>query len=110
MKLFPNGLDLSDIDQIALEHDIVDIECWVKEAIIGKIHNCKTRMFREWQSKLLADPKVSSIPADETALIYMIKGRPDYQNRFQREEAERKRLEALENERQQAELLSRGKK
>ena len=86
MKIFTRGIEISDSDVKCLENDLLDIEAWIQGAIDGKINNCKKRLLREWQTRLLADPTVQSVPGDEPGLIGYITRRADYQNRYQREE------------------------
>ena len=79
---------ISDADELALKNDLVDINDWAQKAVIGKVNNCKSRMCRTdgvWVQKLFADPTVTSIPADQEALIDLITKRPDYKNRVQRD-------------------------
>lgn len=85
MKIFTRGIEISDSDVKCLENDLLDIEEWVQGAIDGKINNCKKRLLREWQPRLLLDPDVKTIPANETALIEYITARSDYQNRSARD-------------------------
>ena len=86
-------LEISGTDKKCLENDLLSIEGWIKDAIIGKINNCKKRLIKEWQQKLMTDPNVDSIPANEDSLIELVTSRPYYENRIdrdEREEAERK--------------------
>lgn len=78
-------VNLSEDDVKYLQNDLEDIEKWVQDSVAGKVTNCKKRMLAEWQSKLLADPAVTQMPAKESALLEMIVARPDYKNRVQRE-------------------------
>jgi len=86
MKIFLNGIDLSDSDLKCLQNDLINVEDWVKAAIAGKINNCRKRLLSEWHPRLLADPEVKTVPGDETVLISFITARTDYQNRYEREE------------------------
>ena len=85
MKFLKNGIDISDSDVKCLSNDLLDIEDWITEAIRGKINNCKKRMLEEWHPRLLIDPDVQSIPAEESTLIDFITKRKDYKNRETRE-------------------------
>ena len=75
---------ISDLDMKVLEHDLIDVNQWIQEAVAGKISNCTKRMISEWQPKLFADPAVDNIPADENAFINLVVSRDDYKNRSQR--------------------------
>jgi hypothetical protein len=76
---------LTTIEEQVLSNSLPDIQAWVDGAVNGKINNCKTRMLREWQPKLLADPAVTSLPATEEELIALIVARDDYKSRTERE-------------------------
>ena len=80
---------LTTIEEQVLSNSLPDIQAWVDGAVNGKINNCKTRMLREWQPKLLADPAVTSLPATEEELIALIVARSDYKSRTEREVEER---------------------
>jgi len=81
MKFLRNGIEISDADVKCLSNDILNIEDWINGAIRGKISKCKKRLIREWQPRLLLDPDVQTIPAEESALIDYITSRKDYKNR-----------------------------
>jgi len=76
---------LTTIEEQVLSNSLPDIQAWVDGAVNGKINNCKTRMLREWQPKLLADPAVTSLPATEEELIALIVARSDYKSRTERD-------------------------
>ena len=78
-------ITITDVDQKALENDLIDIQEWIEQALRSKINNCKKRMEREWTPRLQADPIVETIPANRDALILIIVEREDYKNRVQRE-------------------------
>lgn len=90
MKLYPSGKTISNRKEKCLKNDLLDIKDWVDKAIEGKINNCKKRMINEWMPKLMADPNVTEIPANEDALIDFITARPDYKNRVDREKEKKK--------------------
>jgi hypothetical protein len=85
MKVLRNGIELSDPDMKALQNDLLNIEDWINGAIAGKIYACKKRLLDEWTPKLLADPKVDTLPGNEAALINVITQHPDYLSRSDRE-------------------------
>ena len=90
------NITISDEDVSYLENDLLDVQDWVEKAVVGKINQCKKRMLREWQVKLMADQSVTSIPANTADFITFVKARPDYKNRQQRDEAERIRAALTE--------------
>lgn len=88
MKFIKNGIEISTADIKCLENDLLNIEDWINSAIRGKISKCKKRLVQEWQPRLLLDPDIRTIPADESALIDYITNRKDYKNREARERAD----------------------
>ena len=78
-------VNISDIEKACLENDLLDINDWVQKAVKGKINNCKKRFMREWQPKIMADPSIKTMPAEEQLFINMVLARPDYKNRITRE-------------------------
>jgi hypothetical protein len=81
------GKTLTSTEEIVLKNDLLDIQDWVDNALLGKINNCKKRMIAEWQPKLTADATVESIPADDDKLIALIVKRDDYKTRAERDAA-----------------------
>ena len=80
-------IDIADTDALALKNDLVDIGDWAQKAVKGKIANCRSRMVDEWLPRLMADPAVTAIPADEDEMIALVVARPDYKDRVAREAA-----------------------
>lgn len=76
-------LTVSSSDLKCLDNDLVDKEDWFKKAIIGKINQCKKRLFREWIPKLRE--KNITIPASDDDLVTLIVSQPDYKNRAEKE-------------------------
>jgi hypothetical protein len=83
-----NGKTLSTIEESVLKNSLLDIQDWWDNALAGKINTCKKRMIKEWYSKLMADPSVESIPANEEDLVALIVARDDYKNRVERDAAQ----------------------
>ena len=81
-------INLTDAEEACLKNDLLDIDDWAQKAIKGKLNNCKKRLLREWTTKLLDDPTVATMPANETDLIALIMARPDYKDRAARERLE----------------------
>ena len=79
--LFPDGLDLSDIDANCILAYAQDLDDWVIGALMGQINRGKKLMLREWQPIILADSEVITMPATEAGLIDMIVARNDYKTR-----------------------------
>lgn len=78
-------VDIPDADALALKNDLVDIDDWVQKAVRGKVANCRSRMVTEWLPRLMADPEVLSIPAQENEMLALIVARPDYLDRVERD-------------------------
>jgi len=87
MRVLRNGIDIPDHDLKALQHDLLNIEEWVQDAITAKIYACRARLIDQWFPVILADRSVTSVPADEAAIVNLITNRPDYMNRADREAA-----------------------
>jgi len=80
-----SNIEITEQDANILLNDLEDVDKWVRAAILGKIANCRTRLINEWTPRLMADPNVKDIPADQTLLINLILARDDYKNRTARE-------------------------
>lgn len=76
---------LNDLQEKILEHDLLDIQQWVQNAIEGKINSVKKRLLKESQENLFVDEEVKMIPATEDGLLNLYFSRPYYQNRKQKE-------------------------
>jgi len=85
MKLFENGIDITDAEVLALKNDLTDIEQWVLEALAGKISHAKNKMLNEGLPKLMADSNRDSIPSKMDSILDEISKMPDYKNREQRD-------------------------
>ena len=79
-------VQISDDEEACLLNDLLDVEDWVQKAVKGKINNCRKRFIREWYPRLVADPVITSVPADEQQFITEVLARPDYRRRDQRRE------------------------
>ena len=79
-------LEIEDIDWKAMEHDLLDPEVWIQEAVAGKINNCSKRIMALETTRLLEDPEVESLPGTRTGLLESHFSQASYKNRAQREE------------------------
>lgn len=79
-------MEISQTDLKCLKNDLLDPEDWFVKALTGKINSCKKRLIREWYPKLMADPSVDAIPANEEDFVKLVVSRPDYKNRKKRDE------------------------
>ncbi len=77
---------INKIDEKILKNDLLDIQNWIDACVVGKVNKCKKRLVKEWLPQLMADPSVTSIPANEDDIVDMIIQRSDYKSRVQRNE------------------------
>ncbi len=80
-------INFSRTDLIALKNDLLSIEDWYsKGPAKNKVFKCRKRFIEEWTRKLIADPDVIDMPANEDDMIKMVYKRSDYMNREKRDE------------------------
>ena len=82
-------VDISDADEKAMLNDLLDIDDWVQQAVVGKINNCRKRMAAQAAAVLKADASVETMPATDAGLIGALLARDDYKNRAERDAASR---------------------
>lgn len=89
----------SDIDILVFKNDLPGdqgIKDWFRLGPASqKVKSCRKRLIKGWQSKLLNDPHLDSIPTDEDALIKLIIDHPDYRDRQQRDDLKKLRKETF---------------
>ena len=88
---------ISEEDKIYLKSYLAGDEGimnWIIDAIVGKINNRKYWFFKEWQKKLIDDPDVETVPANEDDLRDMVIVRPDYKDGIQRDKEQAEEIEA----------------
>ncbi len=78
-------VEISDLDEKVLQHDLLEVQRWVQDAVNGKINNVKKRLLKEAQEKLFSDTEIDSIPATEEGLLTLYFSRPYYKNREEKE-------------------------
>ena len=76
--IFPSGLELPDQAPAIIESLIQDLEDWILGGLLGKISKGRQQIIRQYEPILIADPDVSSYPANTDDLIQMIMERADY--------------------------------
>jgi hypothetical protein len=81
-------IEISDLDDKVLQHDLLDVQQWVQSAVDGKINSVKKRLLKEAQEKLFADQEIDMMPATEDKLLDLYFSRPYYESRKQRETEE----------------------
>lgn len=72
------------------DHEILDIEQWILEALEGRYQYTLAIMAEEAKNVLMADPAIDTMPAKPAALVSAYMARPDYKNRKKRDEDEEK--------------------
>ena len=82
-------IEVDDTDQLILKNDLLDIDDWMQQAMIGKINNCWKRMQSEWTTKLMNDESFTdSIPSNKADFVTLVTSREDYQDRAARDAEE----------------------
>ena len=82
-------ITIDDTNEKVLKNDLLDINQWVQDAVVGKQNNCWKRFQQEWTTKLMNDESFTdAIPSNKTDFINLVTARADYQTRQQREETE----------------------
>jgi len=79
VTLFPDGIDLDDVDVDCIMAYTQDLADWVIGALLGQINRGWKKIIFQYYPIILADPAVATMPATEVELIRMIVSRPDYQ-------------------------------
>jgi hypothetical protein len=82
--IFPNGINLDDVQTALLLDGTFDIEKWVNDALIGKINHCQQQFIHYWMPILQNDPNITSIPARIDEFVKYVISRPDYKSRAAR--------------------------
>ena len=81
-------IKVNDTDQTVLKNDLLDIDAWVQDAMVGKINNAWKRMQQEWTTKLMNDDSFTdSIPSNKADFVTLVTARSDYKDRKARDEA-----------------------
>ena len=80
-------VEINDLNEKILLNDLLDIDAWVQQAMLGKINNCKKRMENNATAVLKADDSVETMPATDDGLITALLARDDYKTRAERDAA-----------------------
>ena len=78
-------LEFTEDEMVILADSLINPLDHFETVAIEKLANCKSRLLRNWLSKLQETKTVSSIPTDDTELISLIISQPDYKNRVDSE-------------------------
>ena len=87
MIIFPNGIAITDTEQLCLLHMVSDPEAWLLALTSQKAKSRRDALIKEWQPRLFADPAVPELPADNEALCELIMARSDYKTRVEQDAA-----------------------
>ena len=79
---------IADADETALHNDLLNINDWIQQAVVGKVNNCKKRMITTWWPIVFADDSVATVTANDDDFIAMVIARADYKTRAERDAAE----------------------
>ena len=77
---------INDTDQKIMKNDLLDLDTWVQDAVIGKKNNTWKRFQSEWTKKLMNDETFTDpIPSNKTDFVNPVTARPDYKDRATRD-------------------------
>jgi hypothetical protein len=77
---------IDDTDQKCMKNDLLDLDTWVQDAVLGKKNNCWKRFQREWTTKLMNDESFTdAIPSNKTDFVNLVLAREDYKDRATRD-------------------------
>jgi len=79
-------ITIDDTNEKILKNDLLDINQWVQDAVVGKQNNCWKRFQQEWTTKLMNDESFTdAIPSNKEDFVNLVLSRPDYKTREQRD-------------------------
>jgi hypothetical protein len=77
---------IDDTDQKCMKNDLLDLDQWVQDAVLGKKNNCWKRFQQEWTTKLMNDSSFNdAIPSNKIDFVNLVTARPDYKDRATRD-------------------------
>ena len=80
-------VNIDDINEKILKNDLLDVNQWVQDAVVGKENNAWKRFQTEWTTKLMNDSSFTDpIPSNKTDFVNLVTARSDYKTRQQRED------------------------
>ena len=79
-------VSISDTDEKVMKNDLLDINQWVQDAVLGKKNNCWKRFQRDWTQRLMNDETFTDpIPSNKEDFVNLVLARDDYKDRVTRE-------------------------
>lgn len=85
---FQTGITITQTEHNWLLHVEADPDQWLLSVLSEKVALRREALLDEWLPRLLADPAVTTLPADPDALGQLIFARADYKTRLQRDAEE----------------------
>nr|BAR18314.1 hypothetical protein [uncultured Mediterranean phage uvMED] len=80
-------VNIDDTNEKILKNDLLDLNQWVQDAVVGKENNAWKRFQTEWTTKLMNDSSFTDpIPSNKTDFVNLVTARSDYKTRQQRED------------------------
>lgn len=87
IELFPDGLSIESWEKLALDHYYKSPEDMIRWFMANKIQECRKRFVKNWQTKIMNESLMPSIPSNEDAFIDAVVQLPSYMNRAENEAA-----------------------
>jgi len=79
-------VSISDTDEKVMKNDLLDINQWVQDAVLGKKNNCWKRFQRDWTQRLMNDETFTDpIPSNKEDFVNLVLARDDYKDRVTRD-------------------------
>ena len=79
-------VSISDTDEKVMKNDLLDLNQWVQDAVIGKKNNCWKRFQQEWTTKLMNDANFTDpIESDKDKFVAQVLAHADYKDRATKE-------------------------
>jgi hypothetical protein len=79
-------VSLDNTDQMIMKNDLLDLDEWVQNAVIGKKNNCWKRFQSHWIDILINDVDFTDqIPSNKADFVALVTSRADYKDRAARD-------------------------
>lgn len=63
------SVEIDELEEKALNSEILDLNIWVQEIVHAKAEHCMRELSDRRIKEMLADPKVTQIPADYRQIV-----------------------------------------
>lgn len=74
-------VSLSEFDKKVLNHELLDVQEWIQNALDGKINSVKKRLSKEAQEMLFNDASLETMPATLSGSISLYFEQPYYKTK-----------------------------